>query len=63
MAVITVVPLHRMIRDALQQLREARDDGDPDHRAETCSGACLICTHQRHLNRLLDRLPRQESHV
>lgn len=66
MAVVSVVPLHSMIREALSQLRAARADGDPAHRAEICSGACRICTSQRHLNRLLDRLPvpkTQENHV
>jgi hypothetical protein len=63
MAVITVVPLHRMIRDALQQLREARDDGDPQHNPLLCSGACLICTSSRHLDRLLDRIPRKADYV
>jgi hypothetical protein len=63
MAVGTVVPLHSMIRDALKQLRDAREDGDPQHRIETCSGACLICTNQRQLDRLLDRIPRRENHV
>lgn len=63
MAMVTVVPLHSMIRDALTQLRDARDDGDPDHQALTCSGACLICTSQRHLDRLVDKLPRKATHV
>lgn len=62
MAVLVVVPLHRMIREALQELKDARADGDPKHRTETCSGACLICTYQRKLDRLLDRIPR-EKHV
>jgi len=61
MAVVTIVPLHSMIRDALEQLRAARADGDPAHRAETCSGACRICTTARHLDRLLDKLPRREK--
>jgi len=63
MAVTTVVPLHTMIRQALKNLRDARADGDPAHRAETCTGACLICSNQRALDRLLDRLPRKDAHV
>lgn len=59
MAVATVVPLHSMIREALEQLREARADGDPNHKPQTCSGACAICTSQRHLDRLLDRIERK----
>lgn len=61
MAVITVVPLHRMIREALEALREARSDGPPDHNPLFCSGACLICTNQRHLDRLIDRIPREKA--
>jgi hypothetical protein len=57
----TVVPLHRMISDALERLRQARADGDPTHLMQTCSGACLICSNQRQLDRLLDRIPRQEK--
>lgn len=61
MAVLVVVPLHGMIREALTQLREARDDGPPDHNPLLCSGACRICTSERQLNRLVERVPR--SHV
>lgn len=57
----TVVPLHTLIRDQLQRLRDARADGDPGHIPERCSGACLICSNQRALNRLLDKIPRQET--
>jgi hypothetical protein len=59
MAVATVLPLHSMIREALERLRQARADGDPDHNPQRCSGACVICTNQRHLNRLLDRVQRK----
>jgi len=61
MAVTTVVPLHMMIRQALKNLRDAREDGDPTHKPEMCSGACLICSNQRALDRLLDRLPREKA--
>lgn len=61
MAVTTVVPLHRMIREALKNLRDARADGDPNHNTAACSGACLICSNQRALDRLLDKLPRREK--
>jgi len=64
MAVVTVVPLHSMIREALKNLRDARSDGDPGHDPLRCAGACLICSNERALNRLLDRLQRrQENHV
>lgn len=54
----TVVPLHRMITEALKKLRDARDDGPPDHCPEKCSGRpCLICANQRQLDRLLERVP------
>lgn len=61
MAVAVVVPLHRMIYEALELLREARADGPPDHNPRLCSGACKICISERQLNRLVERVPR--SHV
>lgn len=63
MTAATVVPLHSLIREALEQLRAARDDGPPDHNPVLCSGACLICTSQRALDRLLDRIPRKADYV
>ena len=52
-----VVPLHRMITEALERLRDARADGDPTHVPEKCTGVCLICSNQRQLDRLLERVP------
>lgn len=60
MAVGTVIPLHSLIREALKNLRDARDDGDPAHNPSKCSGACRICSNSRALDRLLDRLPKEK---
>jgi hypothetical protein len=61
MAVGLVVPLHSMIRDALRQLRDARADGDPAHNPLKCSGACVICSSERALNRLVERIPKRNT--
>jgi hypothetical protein len=61
MPTFTVVPLHRMIVDALKQLRDARSDGAPDHNPQTCYAVCRICSNQRQLDRLIDKIPRKGS--
>lgn len=46
---------------ALKLVNQARDDGDPGHQSHTCSGACRICHAERVLNRLISKIPRQET--
>lgn len=52
--------LHQDLTNALTLLRDARADGDPQHNPARCPG-CVICIRERHLNRLLSKLPRQET--
>jgi hypothetical protein len=63
MATFTPAPtlLAQSLKTYLEQLRDARSDGDPTHDPFKCGGPCRICTAERALNRLLDRLPRKDK--
>jgi hypothetical protein len=48
------------LTNTLTRLRHARADANPNHETSTCDG-CFACVLERQLNRLVDRLPRQEA--
>lgn len=57
----TLQPPPQLVRDlaaALQRLKEARADGAPDHQPHLCNTVCIVCVREKHLNHLVERLPR-----
>jgi hypothetical protein len=63
MPTATPTLLAQNLTATLSRLRAERADADPSHDAIKCSGVCAVCAAERALNRLLERVPRQESHV